>query len=135
MLEYWKETRDTKKRIKAVQERLRRRGEVEDVQMIGYAVATDRFELEGLNNHLKKMDTERWRQYAIKRDVAIPPFEEYWEVEGGEDGTPRVSYLTVTGKMFIKESVTEKRALFWKRWSPLIAIIISLIALIVSILK
>jgi len=135
MLEYWKETRDIKKRIKAVQERLRKRGEVEDVQMIGYAVVTDRFEIDQLNNHLKKMDTDRWRQYAIKHDVALLPLEEYWEVEGGEDGTPRVSYLTPAGKKYIKECVTEERALFWKRWSPLIAIIISLIALIVSIFK
>lgn len=126
------ETRDIKKRIKAVQERLRRRGEVEDVQMIGYAVATDRFEIDRLNADLK--NTDRWLKYAIRHDVAVPQYIAYWEIEGGTDGTPAQSYLTPKGQKYIKEEVSKKRAGFWKQWSPLLSTLHAILSLIVAII-
>ena len=135
MFDYWRETREIKKRIKSIQERSRRRVDVERADMLGPAVVNDRFEIETLESHLKKMDTDRWLQYAAKHGVAILPLEEYWDVEGGIDGTPTVSYLTVQGKKFIRETVSEKRAVFGKRWSPTVTIVVSVLSFIIAVIS
>jgi hypothetical protein len=135
MFDYWRETRDIKKRIRSIQERSRRRAEVETVQMIGIAVANDRFEIERLETYLRKLDTERWLKYAAKHDVAILPFEEYWDVEGGVDGTPTESYLTEKGKKSVRVAVSEKRAVFGKRWSPTVSIVISVLSFLIAVIS
>jgi len=135
MFDYWKATRDIKKQIEAIRERSRRRADVETAQMIGLAIVHDRFEIQRLETHLKKLDTDRWRDYALKHHVEIPPFEEYWDVEGGIDGTPTESYLTEKGKRFIREAVSEKRALFGKRWSPTVTIVVSVLSFIIAVIS
>ncbi len=100
--------------------------------MIGLTVANDRFEIERLEIHLRKFDTEQWRKRAIKHHIEVPQFEEYWDVEGGIDGTPRESYLTEKGKRFIGEAISEKRARFGKRWSPTVTIVVSVLSFIIA---
>lgn len=129
MLEYWKETRDIQKRIKAVQERSRKRADVESAEMIGYAVANDRFEIDRLKGQLELIDTKRWMNRAIKHGIIVSASDDYWETNKATE----LDYLTSEGKAFIKDSIAERKALFWKRWSPMITILISVLSLMVAI--
>jgi len=130
MLDYWKQSRRTKKEIKKLEALMKRRALVEDASMLGPAIIDCRTRIGLLRGHLKLADTARWVAWAEKHDVGLLPLEAYWETE---EATLK-NVLTPKGKAFIRETISEKRARFWKRWSPLISILIALLALAVSVI-
>lgn len=66
--------------------------------------------------------------WAGKHGIEMLPLEAHWKT----DEATQQDFLTPKGKAFIREAASEKRAKFWKRWSPLIGTLIAILALIVS---
>src|SRR6266851_6815089 len=125
MFEHWKERRQVKRQIEEMEQRLRGRVELKDASMIGYAVATDRHQIDMLRGCLKRMETERLIERAIKHEIVVPQFDEYWET----DESTKKDCLTRAGEKLILNGIRDKRSEFLKRWGPIIAILISLVAL------
>jgi hypothetical protein len=128
MFDYWRQSLSTKREIKKLESLMQRRALVEDATMLGPSIMECRGRIELQRGYLKRADTERWVAWAAKHGVELLPLEAHWET----DEAIQKDVLTTKGKAFIRESISEKRAKFWRRWSPLISTIISILALVVS---
>src|SRR6266404_1258440 len=100
MFDYWKTRRGLLQRIAEVDERSISRVKNEKLDLLAYAVAQDRFERELLEVQLKILETDKLRSKASKHGFALPPFEDYWDI----DETSKKSYLTEAGKALIRQT-------------------------------
>jgi hypothetical protein len=130
MLDTWKERRKTERQIKAIEDRIQRSAATESATLIGYSVANARFEIDLLRGHLKRSETERLIARAVKHGIVVPQFDEYWQT----DEATKKDCLTDEGEKLILTSIRDKRFAAFGRWSPIFAVLISLLALVVSII-
>src|SRR5690242_1558458 len=130
MLDRWKKRRQTAKQIKELEDRIRRSAEVENANMIGFAVANYRGQIALLRGYERRSETERLIARALKYDITIPQFDEYWET----DEASKTDCLTVAGKKLVINGIRDKRFALFQRWSPIIAILISILSLIVAVI-
>lgn len=134
MFERRKKRRQIQSQIEEIKTRIQQTAERSEVGVIGYSIAVSRWEIDRLNATLRQHDAEPWLEWAKRHRIKIPEDDEYWDA-WQVDAAETQTVLSDEGKHFIKTAVREKRFKFIQRWGSVIAILISLLALIKSFWK
>jgi hypothetical protein len=133
MFDYQKNRRSLEKRIVEVDKRSANRVKLDNLDLIAYGIANDRFERDHFNMELKVLEAEHLHAKASRYGITSFPTEETYAPQM-KDVKPR-PYFSEQSKAELHKIISEARFNYWKKRAEFAVPIITLIVAVIAILK